>query len=126
MDRTAFLITVVDFIERAILPKVSSEGMRWSIGAALPFLPSLLNMKLNEYAEILSVLGVMDSDGNINLDAVKESLDKAFKAQATLKVNIGSLLPKNVPELLREKLSGLNVTFTQQDAKDFLLMLRER
>ena len=126
MDKEKFLFTVIDFIERGILPKVKSDILRWAGGGMLPMLFIVLNQKLDELSGMLTALGIMGANGDISLQQVQAFLDGAFRQQPELRLEAQTLLPKNVPEYIRDMFDGVAVRLSSQDANDFMVMLRER
>ena len=126
MERSKFILTAIDFIERAILPKVKTENLRWFAGGILPFLVPILSNKMDEVSGPLSFLGIMDSDGGVSVEGLKKFFENAYKQQPELRIDIVSVLPKNTPEIVRDWLDGVVVKLSQQDSKDFIIMLEER
>ena len=126
MDKEKFIFTVIDFIERGILPKVKSEMLRWAGGGLLPMLFIVLNQKLDEMSGFLTTVGIMGTDGNISIQQIQAFLDGAFRQQPELRLEACSMLPKNVPEYLRDMFDGVAIKLSSQDAGDFMAMLRER
>lgn len=126
MEQDKFILTVIDFIERGILPKVKSENLRWIGGGLLPMVCPLLACKINEASVMLKVIGIMDEGGNISIDNTKKFMEGAFHQQPELRVEIASLLPKECPEIVKDWLEGVAVKLSSQDANDFIAMLNER
>lgn len=126
MEQDKFILTVIDFIERGILPKVKSDNLRWIGGGLLPMVCPLLARKINDVSGMFKMVGIMDDDGHISVDNTKKFMDGAFQQQPELRVEIASLLPKECPEIVRDWLEGVAVKLSSQDASDFIAMLNER
>ena len=126
MDKEKFLITVIDFIERGILPKVKSDVLRWAGGGLLPMLLVVMGQKMDELSGATAILGITDLNGNVDVQQLKKFFDGAFRLQPELRIEAQGLLPKNSPEILKDLLDGVAIRLSAQDANDLIAMLDER
>ena len=101
------------FLVNRLAPQIEAAGARFGLGFALqlPILDGILGKKLQ-------MIGLADSGGAVDLDAVRNSIYGGFSLQEALPIEelAKLLLPTETHFLIKPS----DLAFTRDDADDFL------
>ena len=96
---------VLSFCEQRIPQILKYQGQKWLFRFGLVVAGARTEALAAKIAPIAQSIGLVDADGNIDLDLVEKTGNAAFEQQPRVDV--------------------LNVTFTQEDFRDLMRHLRQ-
>ncbi|MCM1512593.1 MAG: hypothetical protein NC112_05740 [Oxalobacter formigenes] len=103
---------LADFMDQRVLSgmKENSALMKWALGGVSSVALSRVDKILEKYTPILKPLGVMDEEGNLNIDTAAAFLESAFEKQPELEIQIPVI--------------GGSITFDREDGEALISLLK--
>lgn len=95
---------VLEFVETVILP-VASAPMQWVIRGAEVLFPGLIRSIIESKKDALKLLGLIDGEGNLNIENTKQFINGAFTKMPAVE--------------------AFGITFTKADGDKFIALLEK-
>lgn len=124
-----FLVILTSFLESNLGPGLEKHlgGMAsWLMGGVMAGLSRGVTAKITENSELLKMLGIMDKDGDIDIDGVEEFLKGAFEKSPELRIDPRELLNLKFQNPLLDNLLDGEIVFRPDEGKEFIELLRSQ
>lgn len=124
-----FLVVLTSFLESNLGPGLEKHlgGMAsWLLGGVMTGLSRGVAQKINENADMLKLMGVMDKDGNISVEGIEEFLSGAFAKSPELRIDPKHLLGLKFDNPLVNNLLDGEIVFREEEAQELITMLKNR
>ena len=126
MNIQNFTVVLASYIEQYIFPNFNSPTLKWIGGGIIPIAGTIVQTYLVNNAETLKTMGIIQSDGNVNIDLIETFFTGAFAHQPTLTVNPKNLLNTKFEIPFLNNLLDVDLTFNANDAGQLISMLRSQ
>ena len=103
---------LADFIDQRIMTAIGDDNplMKWLIGGASTPLLTRFDKIVSNYAPILKSIGVIDENGNLDIETVEKFLNSAFSKQDSVQVPF----------------MGVPITFDKSDGDALIAILKRQ
>lgn len=124
-----FLVVFTNFLEKNLSPGLNESFgsySSWIMGGIMAGLSRGVVNKINENADVLKMLGMLNSDGTVSIDGIEEFLEGAFEKSPELRIDPKSILGLKFDNPLVNNILDGEMVFRPEEAKEFISMLRSR
>lgn len=124
-----FLVVMASFLESNLGPGLESHlgsFAPWVMGGVMAGVSRDVAQKINENADILKMMGIMDQTGNISVEGVEEFLSGAFAKSPELRIDPKQLLGLKFDNPLIKGLLDGEIVFRKEEAQELISMLKNR